>query len=120
MELTSLGIATGQALASERVVSFISWALRKRENTLDPLEQVNMHITRARGASKWKPDAGLRSRLAEIERNVNDDIKVKTVMVDIEEVATVSAKATINVELARGLIGNSQLNTRHTRYSPFR
>lgn len=52
-----------------------------------------MHITRVRGAAKWKQDFGLRGRLAEIERNVNEEIKVKTVMIEIEDVPTVSSDA---------------------------
>ena len=44
-------------------------------------------------------DQATRARLAEIERNINDDIYVKGVMIDIEEITTLSESTLVNMDL---------------------
>ena len=50
---------------------------------------VNQHISILK-LTDWKADQSLRGQLAEIEGNINQPITVKTVMIDIEDIATVN------------------------------
>ncbi len=66
----------------------------------DPLEMINIQINRQKGVNPNHVFSQVtRSRVADIEKNINIDVHVKTVMIDIEEAPKLGENTKIDIDL---------------------
>jgi hypothetical protein len=85
---------------------------RCRIELADPLEIVRVGIKMSKAKNPNHVFSSVaRSRIAEIEREININVQVKSVMIDIEEAPVFSENTRVDVELITRLMKLAGLNT---------